>query len=315
MANFSLYKFDRSAALEQGCCAAIGFFDGVHLGHRFLIDQIKAEAARRGLQPIVITFEEHPRLALSHTHYWPELLTTNAQKLQLLQQTGLAACAMLHFDLKMSTLTSREFMAEVLRGELRVKCLIVGYDHHFGSDLSAGYKEYVRYGKELGIEVIRARRYDVDELQVSSSAIRRFLTGGDVATAGACLGRPYRLEGTVVRGHHAGTRLGYPTANLRPDCAEQLIPGRGVYACRAEVGGFSYQAMVNIGWRPTLDNGHDQTIEAHLLDYADGELYDTKLALTFYRRIRDEQRFESIEALQAQLGADAQAVREYFSTL
>lgn len=313
MPHFTLHTFHHSTALSKGTCAAIGFFDGVHRGHRFLIDQVKAEAERRGLLPIVVSFEEHPRLALSHTRYWPELLTTNTQKLHLLADTGIAACAMLHFDLKMSTLTSREFMQSVLRDELSVQCLIVGYDHHFGSDLSAGYKEYVKYGKELGIEVVRERPFEDNELRISSSATRRFLAGGNVEMARACLGRPYQLEGKVVNGHHAGTVLGYPTANLCPSCAEQLVPGRGVYAARAEVGGFMYQAMVNIGWRPTLDNGHDQTIEAHLLDYIGGDLYGSQMVLNFYRRIRDEHRFESIEALQNQLAVDADAVRKYFS--
>lgn len=309
MANYTLHTFKHNFDNATGCCAAIGFFDGVHRGHCYLIEQVKAEAARRGLMPIVITFEEHPRLALSQTRYWPELLTTNAQKLQLLAQTGLAACAMLHFDHTMSMLTSREFMELVLKKELNVQCLLIGYDHHFGSDLSAGYKDYVKYGKELGIDVLRERPFDADELRISSSATRRFLTGGNVEMARACLGRPYQLEGSVVEGRHAGSLMGYPTANLRPDCAEQLVPGRGVYAARAEIDGFRYKAMVNIGWRPTLDNGSDQTIEAHLLDYDGGDLYGHHLKLSFYRRVRDEHRFDSIEALQKQLAIDADVVR------
>lgn len=309
MANYTLHTFKHNLDNSTGCCAAIGFFDGVHRGHCYLIEQVKAEAARRGLMPIVITFEEHPRLALSQTRYWPELLTTNAQKLQLLAQTGLAACAMLHFDHTMSMLTSREFMELVLKKELNVQCLLIGYDHHFGSDLSAGYKDYVKYGKELGIDVLRERPFNTDELRISSSATRRFLTGGNVEMARACLGRPYQLEGSVVEGRHAGSLMGYPTANLRPDCAEQLVPGRGVYAARAEIDGFRYKAMVNIGWRPTLDNGSDQTIEAHLLDYDGGDLYGHHLKLNFYRRVRDEHRFDSIEALQKQLAIDADVVR------
>ncbi len=313
MANYSFHSFHRHTEATQGYCAAIGFFDGVHRGHLYLIDQIKAEAARRGLQPIVVTFEEHPRLALSHTHYWPELLTTNAEKLHLLEASGLAGCAMLHFDQRMSMLTSRDFMELVLRDELGVKCLLIGYDHHFGSDLSSGYKEYVKYGRELGIEVLRERPFDADDLRVSSSATRRFLTGGNVEMARACLGRPYLLEGKVVEGHHAGSLMGFPTANLRPDCEEQLVPGRGVYAVRAYVEGFSYMAMVNIGWRPTLDNGSDQTIEAHLLDYTGDSLYGQQLKLYFYRRVRDEQRFNSIEDLQRQLAIDADTVRQMLS--
>lgn len=313
MANYSFHNFHRHSEAAQGYCAAIGFFDGVHRGHLYLIDQIKAEAAKRGLQPIVVTFEEHPRLALSHTHYWPELLTTNAEKLHRLEASGLTGCAMLHFDHRMSMLTSRDFMELVLRDELGVKCLLIGYDHHFGSDLSSGYKEYVKYGRELGIEVLRVRPFDADDLRISSSATRRFLTGGNVEMARACLGRPYLLEGRVVEGHHAGSLMGFPTANLRPDCEEQLVPGRGVYAVRAYVEGFSYMAMVNIGWRPTLDNGSDQTIEAHLLDYTGGSLYGQQLKLYFYRRVRDEQRFESIEDLQRQLAIDADTVRQMLS--
>ena len=311
MANYTCHTVKHNADAAQGYCAAIGFFDGVHRGHQFLIDQVKAEAAKRGLQPIVISFEEHPRFALSGARYWPELLTTNEQKLQLLAQTGLTGCAMLNFNHEMSMLTSREFMELILKKELNVKCLLVGYDHHFGSDLSASFKDYVRYGRELGIEVLRERPFMAeDELRVSSSAARRFLTGGNVEMARTCLGRPYVLEGTVVEGHHAGTLMGYPTANLRPECEEQLIPGRGVYAVRVEVGGFTYKAMLNIGWRPTLDNGTDQTIEAHLLDYEGGALYGQHIKIAFYRRIRDEHRFSSIEALQKQLALDADKVRE-----
>ncbi len=316
MANFTLHTFKRSLNTEQGFCAAIGFFDGVHRGHCYLIDQVKAEAAKRGLLPIVISFEEHPRLAISGSRYWPELLTTNEQKLQLLARTGLAGCAMLHFTHDMSMLTSREFMQLILQKELDVHCLLIGYDHHFGSDLSAGFKDYVRYGRELGIEVLRERPFVADgELQISSSATRRFLTGGNVEMARACLGRPYVLEGTVVEGHHAGTLMGFPTANMRPDCNEQLIPGRGVYAVKAEINGFSYMGMLNIGWRPTLDNGDEQTIETHLLDYEGGDLYGHHIKLNFYRRIRDEHRFTNIEELQKQLAIDADQVRTYFKGL
>lgn len=313
MANYSLHTFRRDFDLQQGTCAAIGFFDGVHRGHAYLIEQVKAEAARRGLQPMVITFEEHPRLALSQTHYWPELLTTNAQKLQLLEQTGLSACAMLHFDHAMSMLTSREFMDLVLSKELHVRCLLMGYDHHFGSDLSAGFRDYVRNGHDLGIEVLRERPFDDHELRISSSATRRFLAAGNVEMARACLGRPYVLEGTVVEGHHAGTLMGYPTANLRPDCEEQIVPGRGVYAVRADVDGFSYMGMLNIGWRPTLNNGDDRTIETHLLDYSGAPLYGKHISLRFIRRVRDERRFSSIEELQSQLAIDADHVRQMLS--
>ncbi len=310
MYNFTFHKFKRKTDASARYCAAIGFFDGVHRGHAFLIEQVKAAAAQRGLRPIVITFEEHPRLALGTTRYWPELLTTNEEKLQLLKQTGIDGCVMLHFDHAMSMLTSSEFMQLVLEKQIGVGCLVVGYDHHFGSDLSSGFKDYVRYGRECGIEVIRERPFETGDIRISSSATRRFLTGGNVEMARTCLGRPYLLEGTVVKGRHEGTKLGFPTANLAPDCNEQLVPGRGVYAVRAEINGFSYMGMLNIGWRPTLNNGNDQTIEVHLLDYSGSDLYGEHVRIKFYRRVRDEHRFESLEELKAQLAADAYAVRQ-----
>lgn len=314
MANYTFHAFQHNIKAEQGFCAAIGFFDGVHRGHQFLIEQVKEEAKKRGLQPIVISFEEHPRLALSQVRYWPELLTTNEQKLDLLRHTGIAGCVMLHFNHDMSMLTSSEFMSIILHKQLNVRCLIVGYDHHFGSDLSSGYKDYVKEGKNIGIEIIREQKFSDNELHISSSATRRFLIGGNVEMAKACLGRPYTIEGTIVKGRHEGTLLGYPTANLQPECEEQLIPGRGVYAVRAYMDGFSYMGMLNIGWRPTLNNGSDQTIETHLLDYkTDDDLYGKHMKICFCRRVRDEHRFESTEELKRQLAIDEQTVRAMLS--
>lgn len=310
MANYSFHKFHKAEEAAQGYCAAVGFFDGVHRGHRYLIDRVKSEAAQRGLRPIIISFEEHPRLALSQTRYWPELLTTNEEKLRLLAETGIDGCVFLHFNQGMSMLTSYEFMKEILCHELHVKCLVVGYDHHFGSDLSSGYKEYVRYGHELGMDVVREIPFEDNELRISSSATRRFLTGGNIEMARVCLGRPYLLEGEVVEGHKAGSLMGYPTANLKPDSVEQIIPGRGVYAVRVILDGFSYNAMLNIGWRPTLDNGSEQSVEAHLFDYNGEPLYGKHLKIYFYRRVRDEKRFDSIEALQEQLAVDADVVKQ-----
>ena len=321
MSHFTLYHFKNGTAVRPmpsaeladgpGWGAAIGFFDGVHRGHQYLLSQMQAEAARRGQRTMAITFEEHPRLALSPTRYWPELITTNEEKLHLLAATGIDACAMLRFDHAMSMLTSKEFMAEILHKELCVRTLVVGYDHHFGSDLSSGYANYVQHGKKLGMEVLRERPFETGDLRISSSAVRRFLAGGNVEMARACLGRPYALSGTVAEGRRVGHEIGFPTANLHPNTPEKIVPGRGVYAVQAEVDGFTYGAMLNIGWRPTLKNGDDQTIEAHLFDYPDREsLYGHRLTLRFIRRVRDEQRFPSVEALRAQLEVDALHVQK-----
>lgn len=323
MANLSFHKlsafpFDESA----GFCATIGFFDGVHRGHHFLIEELLRTASERRLNPLVISFEEHPKLALSPAGYWPELLTTNDEKLKLLAQEGIPAVALLHFDVAMSRLTSAEFMQQILRDHLNVRCLLTGYDHHFGSDRASGFRDYVLQGKDLGIEVVKAQPFECDGIRISSSATRRFLHAGNVEMARMCLGRPYRLSGIVVEGHKAGSAMGWPTANLQPRCAEQVVPGKGVYVAKAVIhdgdsfasAGFSYMAMVNIGCRPTLDNGNDCTIEAHLLDWTGDALYGAHMTLSFYRRIRDEKRFASIEELQARIALDADFVKEFFAS-
>lgn len=317
MPHFTFHSYLPSSAAPADAprrAATVGFFDGVHRGHRFLIDRLCAEARQRGLQPIVVTFDEHPRQVIKPEGYWPELLTPTPAKLALLKETGLAGCAVLHFTKELAALTSREFMARLLKAELGVDCLVMGYDHRFGSNVGAAYRDYVTEGREVGIEVVRELPFDCGELRVSSSATRRFLSAGNVEMAYSCLGRPYRLEGTVVEGHRKGTLLGWPTANLRPDYDEQIVPGRGVYIASAQLEGFRYRAMVNVGHRPTLANGNDQTIEAHLLDYEGGDLYGLPLAIDFHRRLRNELRFASITDLQAQLARDADAVNDYFTS-
>ena len=295
---------------DRPCAATIGFFDGVHRGHVHLLRQLKAAAAERGLGTMAVTFEHHPRLTLS-ADYHPELLTTTDEKLALLEAEGIDACALLRFDDGMAALPARDFMDRWLRRRLGVRCLVIGYDHRFGHGRDEGFMQYVAYGRGLGIEVVRATALECGGLTVSSSAVRRFLSAGNVEMAKVCLGRPYALTGTVVHGHGVGRSLGYPTANVRPACADKAVPACGVYAVRAglapgdggEPGG-EFRAMVNIGNRPTLNNGTDVTVEAYLLGFS-GDLYGRRLTLRFERRLREEQRFPSLDALRRQLDADA----------
>lgn len=288
---------------RSGYAAAIGFFDGVHRGHQFLLRQVKAEAAQRGLRTMAITFSAHPRQTL-RSDYQPELITTNEEKLQLLEECGLDACALLDFTPEMAAMPAREFMETYLSKLLGVLCLVIGYDHRFGSDRAEGFLDYALHGRKLGMDVVKARPFDAGDLRVSSSAVRRFLSGGNVEMAKICLGRPYALRGTVVEGRHVGRGLGFPTANLQPCDPEKILPGRGVYAVQAETGGRTYGGMLNIGWRPTLDNGKDASVEAHLFGF-EGSLYGKPLTLLFEHRLRDEQRFGSLEELQEQLREDA----------
>lgn len=284
-------------------CATIGFFDGVHLGHRYLLGQVAAAGESRGLKSMVVTFADHPRRTLQ-TDYRPLLLTTPEQKVRLLADEGLDACAVFHFTKEMAALSAREFMQYYLHDYLGVRCLVIGYDHRFGHNRDEGFEDYQAYGKEMGMEVIQAQPLQNDEYTVSSSVVRRFLEAGNIDKARECLGRSYHLRGTVVEGRHVGRDLGFPTANLRPENPDLLVPARGVYAIYAEVDGKSYPAMLNIGKRPTLNNGNDCTIESHLFGLSE-DIYGKTLTLTFEHHLRDEKKFNSLDELKAQLKKDA----------
>lgn len=289
-------------------CATIGFFDGVHRGHCFLLNELKQAAAARGMQSMVITFGQHPRCALQ-TDYRPLMLTTTEHKLQLIENCGIDVCVVLYFDEAFSRLTARQFMQQYLFEALQVRCLLIGHDHRFGCNRSDGFEQYRLYGDEMGIEVLQAPALSESGITCSSSAVRRLLEAGEVRQAAQLLDRPYSLCGMVVEGRRVGRQLGFPTANLRPVSADLLIPANGVYAVRAEVDGQCYGAMLNIGRRPTLNNGNDCTIEAHLFHFS-GNLYGKSLCLHFVERLRDEQRFDSIDALRAQLCVDARMAQQ-----
>lgn len=271
-----------------GYVATIGMFDGVHRGHQFVLQCVIQTARERGLQPMVVTFD--------HSARREQLLTTLDEKLTLIRQTGIERIEVLPFTAELKQLTAHQFMQQVLKERLNVKVLLTGYDNRFGHNREEGFNDYVRYGHELGIEVLQLPA----EGQVSSSLIRQMLLKGQVAEAAEALGHPYKLKGRVEHGEHVGTRLGFPTANIVPDSAAQLIPAPGVYAVTCD----ALKGIMNIGTRPTF-GPHSQTLEVHLLHY-DGNLYGQQLSVAFIHRLRDEQRFDSVEALQRQLQRDAQ---------
>lgn len=280
--------------------ATIGFFDGVHQGHRYLIRQVMDEAEKRGMEPLVVTFPTHPRKVL-HPDYQPNLITTCDEKVGLLKSAGVDKVALLDFTYDLSLMTAREFM-QMLRDEYTVGVLVIGYDHKFGHNREEGFDDYVRYGKEMGIEVLQA--LEEREGKYSSTAARNALMDGDIATANAILGYPYFMEGRVVKGFHVGTKIGYPTANIAlPD--DKLIPLGGVYQVRVD----GRLAMLNIGYRPTLNNGPQMSIEVHIFDY-DEDLYGNTIRVEFLRRIRDEIKFGSVQELKQQLKKDEELCRK-----
>ena len=285
--------------------ATIGFFDGVHQGHRFLIDRLCRIARERGMRSMVITFARHPRQVLQ-TDWQPQLLSTLDEKRELLRQTGVDRVEVLQFDVAMSELSAHDFMQQVLKERLGVELLLTGYDNRFGHHRAEGFDDYVNYGRELGIEVMAGEPLAVKDTNVSSSRIRKLLQEGNVADAALCLGHPYPLSGCVVHGEQIGRQLGFPTANLALDDACKLIPERGVYAVSVSIEGDScvYGGMMNIGRRPTFE-GHHTTLEVHLLQYS-GDLYGKRLTVRFIARLREERPFPDRDALIAQMNEDKQ---------
>ena len=283
--------------------ATIGFFDGVHAGHRFLIERLIADAREHGLQSMVITFDEHPRRVLG-SDFQPLLLTTLDEKCRLLRQTGIDRTEVLHFDLQLASLSARQFMGEVLYGRLGVRRLFIGYDNRFGHNREETFSDYVRYGSLLGMDVVQTPQLQPGGQHVSSSVVRRFLDEGRVGEAAEALGYDYFLCGTVVDGEHIGRTLGFPTANLRPLSADKLIPRAGAYAVSVRIDDDPTErlAMMNIGTRPTFGQ-HGRPLEVHLLDFH-GNLYGHRLTVSFRRWLRPEQTFASEEALVRQLMTD-----------
>ena len=293
-------------------CATIGFFDGVHRGHQFMIDSLTAMAHARGEASLVITFDQHPRQVV-HSDYVPQLITTTDEKLQLLHATSADRIEVLHFDAELAQLSAYEFMRSVLHERYGATLLLTGYDNRFGHNRTEGFTDYVRYGKAIGMEVRQNTPIDIDGLRVSSSLIRRLLAEGNITEANNCLGRPYSLTGSVAHGFEEGRRLGFPTANIVPESAEKLIPQCGVYAVRVSIEGDKWQpAMLNIGTNPTFQR-QQLTIEAHIIGF-EGDIYDKEVRVEFCRKLRDERRFESIETLRRQLEADREATLQVIAS-
>ena len=287
--------------------ATIGFFDGVHLGHVHLLEELKSIAAQRGLKSMAITFPEHPRQILQ-SDYRPRLLSTPEDKVRLLEQTGIDYCFPLHFTTALAALDARTFMTDFLQKKLGVSTLLVGHDHHFGHDTNLTVDDYRRIGNEIGMEVIPADAYLYEGSPISSSRIRRELVAGNVKAANDMLGYRYTISGTVIHGLQNGRKMGFPTANLGPYCEFMQIPADGVYSSVAKIDGEIWPAMLNIGFRPTFE-GKARTIEAHLLGF-ERDIYFHELTLEFVDFLRPERRFESPQELAAQLEADRDKVRQ-----
>lgn len=285
--------------------ATIGFFDGVHTGHRFLIEQVKQEAAKRGLPSAVVTFPVHPRKVL-HADYQPALLCGFEEKVERLASTGIDYCISLDFTSEISQLSAFGFMQNVLKSQYQVGALVIGYDHRFGYNRQDDFSHYKHYGTQMGMDVIEAKELPGLE-HVSSSRIRTLLADGDVRKSSELLSYNYTISGKIVEGFKVGRTIGFPTANIQVWETYKVIPAFGVYAVYVHVEGRRYDGMLYIGRRPTLQNGDNISVEVNLFDF-DGDLYNKSLTAEFLEFVRPDEKFVDIDTLKKQIQNDKDVV-------
>lgn len=287
--------------MHKARIATIGFFDGVHRGHRFLFAQLKELAHEHDLEPLIFTFDRHPREVL--TGVSPAMLTTSMERQHLLALH--AEVRVLDFA-DVQTLTAEQFM-QYLHEQENVDILLMGYDHRFGSDQLKGFSEYEKVARRVGMRVERAHECLVDGLPVSSTRIRKLLHEGQMKEVNRLLGYKYSLSGVVEHGNGIGRQIGFPTANIRIQ-SNKLLPMSGVYSAQALVDGKSIVAIVNVGNNPTV--GNDKiSVESHLIDFY-GNLYSKEVVLNFDLFIRSEKKFASLNELQEQIAKDLLQLKE-----
>ncbi|TDO28253.1 bifunctional riboflavin kinase/FAD synthetase [Sediminibacterium goheungense] len=280
----------------------IGTFDGVHKGHQQILSQLKEEATKIGGETVIVTFHPHPRKIVSSVPGDVKLLNTQAEKKFLLEKAGIDHLVVVPFDHHFANQSAEEYIVDFLYKYFNPHTIIIGYDHRFGKGRTGDYHLLEKYGQELGFAVKEIPEQLLHEIAVSSTRIRKAIIENDIATANAALGYPYFFEGLVVEGNQLGRTIGYPTANLHIGSEEKLIPGNGVYAVQVQITDKTYGGMMNIGLRPTVD-GKKRVIEVNIFDFNDN-IYGEQLRIHVRQQLRNEIKFDGLEALKAQLGRD-----------
>ena len=298
--------------MTAGSVVTVGSFDGVHLGHRAVLDEIARRASAAGRRSMLVTFDPHP-LEIVNPQAAPPLLTAGLERHEVLAETPVDSVLMLRFDRRLAAMDPETFVREVLVRRCRIGELVIGHDHGFGRGRAGDVETLRTLGAQLGFAVDVVDAVDVGGQPVSSSRIRRAVAGGDLATAARLLGRPYSVSGVVEQGEQRGRTIGVPTLNVPTVSPRKLLPPDGVYAVRVETGAGRFGGMMNQGPKPTFGELR-RVLEAHLFGF-DGDLYGRRIRIEWVGRIRDVQRFGSIEDLKAQLARDrAQAEAMLAST-
>lgn len=287
----------------NGVVATTGFFDGVHMGHRAVLQQLVKVARQQNKPSCVITFWPHPRIVLQKGVDSLKLLSTLEEKKELIASLGIDYFYVVPFTLELAGLSAQQFFYKCLVQQLKVEYLIVGYDHHFGKGGSADFSQIEQLGNEAGVTVEQVTANNVDGMVVSSTKIRDALQNGELDLANNLLGYPYILGGMVVHGKKNGRKIGFPTANIQPCEPLKLLPKDGIYAVEVIVDNVIYKGMLSIGLRPTIDDERIRTIEVNILDF-NRDIYGEYISVRLIRFLRDEWKFDGLETLRQQIIKD-----------
>lgn len=289
--------------LENPTIVTIGTFDGVHLGHQKILSRLQQLKQRHGLSTVVLTFEPHPRKILFPDQKDLKLLTLAEEKLDMLENYGVDVTVVYPFDENFSNFEAGDYIEKVLIKSLKVKYLVIGYDHHFGKDRGGNIRLLQELKEKYGYEVEEISAMDIDNNTISSSKIRHALETGGVDLANEFLGHYYFLYAEVIHGKKMGRTIGYPTANLKLESEDKLIPKKGVYFVEVVFDGKIHYGMLNIGTNPTTDSDHNIKVEVHVFDFS-GDLYKKNLRVNFIKYLRDEEKFGDLEELRRALDQD-----------
>lgn len=290
----------------------LGTFDGVHIGHKKILEKITQNTQDGKYESLVLTFFPHPRMVLQEKSEI-KLLNTIAEKTKLLENTGIENLVIHPFNESFSRLTAEDFVSSILVNQFHIQKIIIGHDHRFGRNRTADINDLIAFGEQYGFEVEQISAQEIKDVSVSSTKIRKALTEGDMTLANEYLGYDYFLTGTVAKGKQLGRTIGFPTANLKIEEEYKLIPKNGVYIVKSIIDEIVVYGMMNIGFNPTV-GGQTQSIEIHFLDF-DEDIYDLEIAVSLLQYVREEQKFGSVDFLKEQLKKDKETTRDFINKL
>jgi len=290
----------------------IGTFDGVHLGHQKIIEQLNLEAAKNGGESVLLTFDPHPRIVLFPENHNVKLIQTLGEKFQVLEKFDLKNVVLVPFTKGFSELSAIDFVEQILIGNLKAKKVVIGYDHQFGRNREGNIQFLKSVSEKYGFEVIEISAKSIDEINISSTKIRDSLLRGDVETAKLFLSRPYEISGSVIRGNQLGRTLGFPTANVKVDSELKLVPANGVYAVRVKIAEKMYFGVMNVGTKPTVNKTEEKSLEVFIFEFKN-EIYGKKLTLFFDKQVRNEQKFANLDELKRAISNDEAVCRKYYN--